>query len=231
MLTDNFCRSCGEAGKEATRKSYIFCTGPCGEEKHDSASPPERMTQMRKNRDYKHAVCSVCMKLRSVSVSKAFEDAKKMYLCKRCGQSRKGSEYEQVSLRSHIVRDALHELVCLHCDTSQLRHRNKDVYRCGTCQKTLPAVEFSMQRRRNHKDIKTLKCGMCERPPCSSCGARPEKPLTNPHEVVKSLKERDKYRCLRCKYPPCAQCGVKEQCLFFKEECSSPSGLCVICLQ
>ena len=48
MPTEHFRRSSGEAGREATRKSYIFCTGPCGEEKHESAFPPERMLQMRK---------------------------------------------------------------------------------------------------------------------------------------------------------------------------------------
>ena len=187
--------------------------------------------QMRKMRDYRHAVCSICMTLRSVSVSRALEDAKKVYLCKTCGQKRKGNEYESVSVRNHIVNETLYDLVCLHCDASQLRRSTKDAYRCGTCQKMLPALEFSIQQRRNHKDVKSLKCGMCERPPCSSCGARPEKPLTNQNEVVKSLKDRAKYRCMRCKYPPCAECGVKEQGLFFREECSLKSELHVRWLQ
>ena len=73
---------------------------------------------MRKNGYYKDAVCSVCMKLRSVSVSKAIEDSKKLYICKTCGQNRKGSEYENVTLRNHIVSDTLYDFVCLHCDAS-----------------------------------------------------------------------------------------------------------------
>jgi hypothetical protein len=220
MPTVHFRRSCGEAGREATRKSYIFCTGPCGEEKHESAFPPERKLQMRKNGAYQHAVCSVCMKLRSVSVSKAIEASKKLYICKNCGQSRKGSEYENVTLRYHILSDTLYDVVCLHCDASQFSRCTKDVYRCGTCQKMLPAVEFSVQRRKSHQDAKSLKCGMCERPPCFSCGARPEKPLTNQNEVVKSLKDRAKYRCIRCKYPPCAKCGMKDPTLLYKSGCS-----------
>ena len=174
---------------------------------------------MRKNGAYQHAVCSVCMKLRSVSVSKAIEASKKLYICKNCGQSRKGSEYENVTLRYHILSDTLYDVVWLHCDASQFSRCTKDVYRCGTCQKMLPAVEFSVQRRKSQKDAKFLKCGMCERPPCFSCGARPEKPLTNQNEVVKSFKDRAKYRCMRCKYPPCAKCEMKDRVCVSGRDC------------
>ena len=215
MFTKHFHRSCAEA----KQKPYIFCTGSCAEEKHESAFPPEGTIQMRKIRQYRHAVCSVCMKLRSVSVSKAIEESKKLSICENCGQSREGSEYENVTLRNHIVNETLYDLVCLHRDASQLSRCTKDVYRCGTCQKMLPAVELSVQRRKSHQDAKFLKCGMCERPPCFSCGARPEKPLTNQNEVVKSLKDRAKYRCMRCKYPPCAKCGMKDRVCVSGKDC------------
>ena len=183
------------------------------------------MIKMRKTRDYRRAVCSQCLRQRSVQVKQQIKGAGEIHRCKSCGQEREAREFDHKTLENLIINNKVYDAVCLHCDASQLDRFHKETYLYICCKKNLPASSFSIARKRNH-NTKTLKCEDCERPPCSICGARPEKPLTNQNEVVTSLTERKQYKCVRCKYPPCARCGMTDFCLWSEEcPCAAPTIL------
>jgi hypothetical protein len=120
---------------------------------------------------------------------------------------RPAADFESKKLNDLIANSTEYNAVCLVCDATQLDRFTKETYKCCACRLDLSTDHFSVARKKSH-NTKALKCELCERPPCRVCGRRPERPLTNQNEVVKSLADRAAYRCTACKYPPCSVCRV-----------------------
>ena len=216
VLRRGACRYCvdclqkrrGIAGGIATKLTLILCTGPCGQEKTESCFPIAQMMTMRKDRDYRRAVCTQCLQSWSVRVKQAKTDSKTTYFCKQCGVSRPAADYDTRTLQNLIVNERVYDAVCLKCDATPINRHKLRSYTCYTCKEDLDTSSFSISRLKNrHK----LKCEMCERPPCKICGKRPEKPLRNQNDVVHCATDRGNYRCTECKYPPCDVCKVTKR--------------------
>ena len=153
-------------------------------------------------------MCTECLKLPSVRVKLAKEKSKLQYPCSICNKLRPAAEFDTQKLDDLIANSREYDAVCLKCDLTQLSRSTKETYKCCACNVKLSKEHFSVARMKSHQNTKTVKCETCERPPCRICGARPEKPLTNQNEVIKSLAQRKDYRCTACKYPPCSVCHV-----------------------
>ena len=165
---------------------------------------------MTASRDYRRAVCTLCLKSPSIRVKHAMQKSRVQYSCSRCGMQRPAADFENKKFANLLASNTEYNAVCLLCDDTQLDRLTKETYKCCSCRLDLSTEHFSVARKKNH-NTKALKCKLCERPPCRVCGTRPERPLTNQNEVVKSLADREAYRCAACKYPPCSVCRVTER--------------------
>ena len=201
----------GAAGRAATKLQRIPCQGPLclpkGKAHERHAFPAADMAKMSANGKYGRAICTECLTIQSARVKHAIEKSKLQYPCSICNKRRPAADFDTQNLDDLIVNNREHDAVCLICDPTQLSRLTKATYKCCACKKQLSEENFSLARKKSHK-TKAVKCKICERPPCRTCGARPEKPLTNQNEVIKSLEDREAYRCTACKYPPCSVCHV-----------------------
>ena len=199
----------GAANGAATQLERIPCQGPLcqGKAQERHAFPAADMARMSRNRDYRGAVCTRCLKSPSARVKHAIQKSQLQYPCSKCNMQRPAAEFESQKLNDLIAHGTEYNAVCLLCDATQLDRFTKATYKCCACQLDLSTEHFSVARKKSH-NTKALKCELCERPPCRACGTRPERPLTNQNEVVKSLADRAAYRCMACKYPPCSVCHV-----------------------
>ena len=117
--------------------------------------------------------------------------------CSRCTLERKLSEYDAKSLKRLLLHDELHNAVCLFCDSSSLRGQSWESHSCSKCEKNLPWSAFSIETRRSRNPRK-WRCEECQRPLCTKCGQRPNKPLTY------DVEDTEDFICQPCLYPPCS---------------------------
>ena len=151
-------------------------------------------------------MCTLCVKSPSIRVKQAMQKSRVQYPCSKCGMQRPAADFDSKKFASLLANNTEYNAVCLLCDDTQLdRPLTKETYKCCACQLDLSTEHFSVARKKNH-NTKARKCNVCERPPCRVCGTRPERPLTNQNEVVKSLADRAAHRCMACKYPACSVC-------------------------
>ena len=94
-------------------------------------------------------------------------------------------------------QDKLGEARCNFCNPIKLPWHIYDDkgYTCQQCRKTLPRQSFTLPQQ-HKKQLSAWKCQNCQFPPCSKCGARPEKAV--PQKPKGDKKKTQPYTCRAC---------------------------------